>query len=92
MSDGSLSQDEIDALLQGGGGMDFGSPAEPAPAAAAGLSEQEKQDFLGLLNTTLASQSSNLNNLLNDTVKLENPVIEVADNSALGAVFSRGEC
>ena len=87
MSDGSLSQDEIDALLQGGG-MDFSLPEGSAPAEEADLTDGERQEFLGILNDMLASQSSNLNSLLNDTVKLEGPAIEVVDDKALAESFS----
>ena len=90
MSDGSLSQDEIDALLQGGG-MDLSSPEQAAPAGGADLTDEEQQKFLGILNGMLASQSSNLNNLLNDTVKLENPTLDVIEDSTLAEIFS-GEC
>ncbi len=87
MSDGSLSQDEIDALLQGGGGMDMGSP-EPVPeAGAAGLTDAEKQEFIGLINGMLSSQVSNLNNLINDTVELVDPVVDTIDNQGVAALF-----
>jgi len=90
MSDGSLSQDEIDALLQGGGGMDFGSSPEPAPAPKAdlgGLSSGEKQEFQSLIEGMISSQASNLNNLINDTVELTNPVVEVVDNQGVTQVL-----
>jgi len=90
MSDGSLSQDEIDALLQGGGGMDFGSSPEPAPAPKAdlgGLSSGEKQEFQSLIEGMISSQASNLNNLINDTVELTNPVVEVVDNQGIAQVL-----
>ena len=86
MSDGSLSQDEIDALLQGGGGMDMGAP-EPAAPAGGGLTDAEKQEFLGLIEGMLSSQVSNLNNLINDTVELVNPAVDTADNEAVAALF-----
>ena len=90
MSDGSLSQDEIDALLQGGGGMDMGSPqpASPMGGGGSGLTDSEKQEFLGIIQGILSSQVSNLNNLINDTVELVDPVVDVTDNSGAGAGFS----
>ena len=89
MSDGSLSQDEIDALLQGGGGMDMGAPEPAAPmGGGSGLTEAEKQEFLGLIESMLSSQVSNLNNLINDTVELENPQVDVTDNSGVSELFS----
>jgi len=87
MSDGSLSQDEIDALLQGGGGMDFGSSEPASPQGGAGLTDAEKQEFLNLLQNMLGSLSSNLNNLLNDSVELENPGIEVISASEAAGIF-----
>ncbi|MDR1893272.1 MAG: flagellar motor switch protein FliN [Spirochaetales bacterium] len=88
MSDGSLSQDEIDALLQGGGGMDLGPAPEPPRASSGGggggLTPQEKQAFLGLIRGMMPSYSSNLNNLLNDTVELVNPQIDTIDNGGIG--------
>jgi len=89
MSDGSLSQDEIDALLQGGGGMDMGAPEPVTPMGmgGAGLTDAEKQEFLGLIEGLLSSQVSNLNNLINDTVELVNPVVDVIDNSGVAAIF-----
>ncbi|MBI9103226.1 MAG: flagellar motor switch protein FliN [Spirochaetales bacterium] len=89
MSDGSLSQDEIDALLQGGGGMDMGAPEPVVPMGmgGTGLTDAEKQEFLGLIEGLLSSQVSNLNNLINDTVELVNPVVDVTDNSGIAALF-----
>ena len=49
MSDGSLSQDEIDALLQGGGGGGFDAPIDPGAGSGGGLDAGVIQSFTNLL-------------------------------------------
>lgn len=66
MSDGSLSQDEIDALLQGSGGMDFDTG--PTPVA---LDDQQTSQFEQLIRGTVGSQTSNLSMLVSNEVKIE---------------------
>ncbi|MBN1836539.1 MAG: flagellar motor switch phosphatase FliY [Spirochaetales bacterium] len=74
MSDGSLSQDEIDALLQETDNLEidsaFGGGAEP-------LSDAEKSQVLQLLGGIVASQASNLSILTRKTVNLEPPTLEL---------------
>jgi len=74
MSDGSLSQDEIDALLQETDNLEidsgFGGGVEP-------LSEAEKNQVLQLLGGIVASQASNLSILTRKTVNLEPPTLEL---------------
>jgi flagellar motor switch protein FliN/FliY len=74
MSDGSLSQDEIDALLQETESLEidtgFGGGSEP-------LSEEEKARFLTLLAGVIASQASNLSILTRKNVNLERPTLEL---------------
>ena len=81
MSDGSLSQDEIDALLQGGD-MNMGSPA-PAPGAAGGLSDQEIADFTAIINDLLPTQAQNLSNMVGDTVDMSSPAVSVVTRDEL---------
>jgi len=76
MSDGSLSQDEIDALLQGGGGMDFGAPPSAAQAAPV-LSSKDVQSFAGLLAGLTKSQGSNLSGMLGKGVRVDAPSAEL---------------
>ena len=81
MSDGSLSQDEIDALLQGTGGMDFDAgPTTPA------LSEQQRRQFEQLIRGTVANQESNLSLLVNNEVRIQAPSVQLTDADGFGSV------
>ena len=83
MSDGSLSQDEIDALLQGGGG--FGDLDDSAPAesgSGGGLSEQEKAAFTTTLSGLTDTLSSNLGGLVGSTVSISGPTVEEIANGS----------
>ena len=73
MSDGSLSQDEIDALLQGTDTieMDTGSAGGAAP-----LTDAEKTVFQEMLRGVTESQSSNLSILTGKTVRIGDPVVK----------------
>jgi flagellar motor switch protein FliN len=78
MSDGALSQEEIDSLLAG---LDGGSPQAAAPGAAgrsggAGLSPQEAQAFKVLLEATLSAQSQNLSMITGLPVTVQSPVVD----------------
>ena len=65
MSDGSLSQDEIDALLQGTGGAESEPSGADQPASGGGaFSDQERQTFLDLVNSFKDAQASNLSGLM----------------------------
>ncbi|MBN1524464.1 MAG: flagellar motor switch phosphatase FliY [Spirochaetales bacterium] len=73
MSEGYLSQDEIDALLQGSDSMSdssFFSASEP-------LSENEKNTFKSMIQATVESQSSNLSMITGKSVILGAPTVEV---------------
>ncbi|MDR1307280.1 MAG: flagellar motor switch protein FliN [Treponema sp.] len=73
MSDGALSQDEIDALLAGVDSQALGSPV-PAPAAAApGGSEDERKAVQGFLAGTVDAQSSNLSMMTGRDVSFRGP-------------------
>ncbi len=82
MSDGSLSQDEIDALLQGG---DMGGSSAPSSAAGGngGLSAQEIADFTDVIKELLPSQAQNLSNMVGDTVEMTSPQVEVVSRDDL---------
>jgi flagellar motor switch protein FliN/FliY len=85
MSDGSLSQDEIDALLQGSS-MDFGGQDSSSSGGGgeAGLSDQEKQQFAQIVGKIVQSQGSNLSGMIGETVTLQTPSIEVAPSENAG--------
>ncbi len=76
MSDGSLSQDEIDALLQGSG-MDLGG-GEGAEGGM-DLSDAQKQQFAKILGGIVGSQASNLSGMIGESVTLKTPTVDVVD-------------
>ena len=86
MSDGSLSQDEIDALLQGsddfspsdGGGDMFGG-ASGGMGSSAGLTQGELNAFQDLLNQSSEKQGKALEAMINTGVTITNPRIEVTN-------------
>jgi flagellar motor switch protein FliN/FliY len=82
MSDGSLSQDEIDALLQETDNLeiDAGGSLEGL------LSETERTRILKLLDGVAAAQASNLSILTRKSVSLDKPTLQVtgADDLAGG--------
>ena len=82
MSDGSLSQDEIDALLQGGGGMDF----DTGPAAVT-VDDQQLEEFRALIQGTVDSQKSNLSMLVSNEVELTASSVEVVKSEQLSGAL-----
>ncbi len=81
MSDGSLSQDEIDALLQGTGGMEFGGDAEPAGGNT--ISDAERQAFFAVIKDTVGSQKSNFSMLVTNNASVEATGAEVLAGDGL---------
>jgi flagellar motor switch protein FliN len=80
MSDGSLSQDEIDALLQGTGGMEF----DTGPAAVQ-VGDQQLEEFRALIQGTVDSQQSNLSMLVSNEVELKVTAVDVVSSEQLPA-------
>jgi flagellar motor switch protein FliN len=74
MSDGSLSQDEIDALLQGTDTIEMDTGAGPASSP---LSDAEKTSFQEMLRGVTESQGSNLSILTGKTVAIGDPSVKV---------------
>ena len=72
MSDGSLSQDEIDALLMG----DAPSEAPGVPAGNGDLSDTEKNVILGLLGEVTGSQSATLSGIMVKSVTVGAPHLD----------------
>ena len=78
MSDGALSQDEIDALLAGvdSSSLGGGSAPQAAPAAVAqGGSEEERRALQNFLASTVDAQSSNLSMMTGGAVSLKGPQV-----------------
>jgi flagellar motor switch protein FliN/FliY len=74
MSDGSLSQDEIDALLQGTDAIEMDTGAGPASSP---LSDAERSSFQEMLRGVTESQGSNLSILTGKTVTIGDPSVKV---------------
>jgi flagellar motor switch protein FliN/FliY len=74
MSDGSLSQDEIDALLQGTDAIEMDTGAG---AASSLLSDGERSSFQEMLRGFTESQGSNLSILTGKTVTIGDPSVKV---------------
>ena len=74
MSDGALSQDEIDALLAGvdSSALGVSTPAPAATAVASG-SEDERKAIQGFLASTIDTQSSNLSMQTGKDVSFRGP-------------------
>lgn len=83
MSDGSLSQDEIDALLQGSSIDLGGQDSSSGGGGGAGLTEQEKKQFSGILGDITQSQASNLSGMIGESVTIESPKIEAGEASQM---------
>jgi flagellar motor switch protein FliN/FliY len=73
MSDGSLSQDEIDALLQGTDTIEMDTGAG---GAASPLTDAERAVFQEMLRGVTESQSSNLSILTGKTVRIGDPTVK----------------
>jgi flagellar motor switch protein FliN/FliY len=88
MSDGALSQDEIDALLAGVDSSGLGSPT-PAPAApaAAGGSEDERRALQNFLASAIDAESSNLSMMTGAAVSLKAPQVSFTNREGLLAQF-----
>jgi flagellar motor switch protein FliN/FliY len=87
MSDGSLSQDEIDALLQGSGGMDFGGGGEQ-PSGGGAVTSDNVESFRQIVAETVETQQSNLSMLLGSDVNIEGPQAELGTADDVQSRFS----
>jgi flagellar motor switch protein FliN/FliY len=88
MSDGALSQDEIDALLAG---VDSSGPAGPAPSqgggGSGGGSEEVRRAFQTFLGATVGAGSSNLSMMTGSSVSLKAPQVSFINRDALLGQF-----
>jgi flagellar motor switch protein FliN/FliY len=84
MSDGALSQDEIDALLAGVTPPDDSDSGDAAasPGAASGRADDERQVIEDFLVSTVDALSSNLSMMTNPEVSLRNPQVALTDRDA----------
>ena len=73
MSDGALSQDEIDALLAGVDYSALGSHSPTPAAVTAGGSEDERKAIQNFLSGTVNAQSSNLSMMTGKDVSFRGP-------------------
>lgn len=71
MSDGSLTQDEIDALLQGSSGFDLGQAGGGGPAA--GGEAADLGPLKALLEGAIPAMASNLSLLVSKTAEISPP-------------------
>jgi flagellar motor switch protein FliN/FliY len=86
MSDGALSQDEIDALLAGVDSSGLGgvpSPSGGGAGSGGGGSEDERRTLQNFLSTTVGTQSSNLSMLTGSDVTLRGPQIAGGSRESL---------
>ncbi len=80
MGDGSLSQDEIDALLQGADDMlstPSVTPAADVAQVGGGLSPVERDTLADLMNATMSSAAPSLSGYLGKNISIDNAFIEV---------------
>jgi flagellar motor switch protein FliN/FliY len=91
MGDGSLSQDEIDALLQGAD--DMMAPVESAPAMDAkpqsgAVSPAEQGAIRDILSTSISAVAPSLSGYLGGkALSISNPVIEIKSQDAVRGDF-----
>ena len=85
MSDGALSQDEIDALLAGVDSAGLGSSPGPMAAmtAPSGGSEEDRRAFQDFLSANIGAESSNLSMMTGATVALKGPQVSFTGRDAL---------
>ncbi|HPO50042.1 MAG TPA: flagellar motor switch phosphatase FliY [Spirochaetota bacterium] len=83
MSDGSLSQDEIDALLQGTDDVDPMSGFDAGDIGDSPLSQSERNSFLDLVNSASTNIGGALGAMIGRTVTLSNPRLEIVTLSDL---------
>ena len=85
MSDGALSQDEIDALLAGvdSAGMGSSSGMSVATAAPGGGLEEDRRAFQDYLASNTGAEASNLSTMTGATVALKGPQASFTNRDAL---------
>ncbi len=91
MGDGSLSQDEIDALLKGADEVAAPSSvsAMETPSSGGGLSPLERDSLADLINQSMGAVAPSLGAYVGKTVKITNAYVEVKSSNAVRADFNR---
>ena len=79
MSDGALSQAEIDALLAG---VDSGGGGTATAVAGSSFSEAELKALAGFFGSTADAHSSNLSKMSGAELKLQNPQLTINNRDA----------
>jgi len=89
MSDGALSQDEIDALLAGvDSGSPGGAPTATMAAAPSGHgSEEDRKAFKDFLSANIGAESSNLSMMTGASVTLKEPQVSFTNRDAILGQF-----
>jgi len=85
MSDGSLSQDEIDALLLGG---NVDAPSAGSAGGGSSLSPSEESALISLFQSTSESQSGTLSGMMGSSVSIGSPSVEVVSRDLLQGALS----
>lgn len=91
MSDGVLSQDEINALLNGGI-PDTPAPGDSSPASSSGsgaLSGQEVDTIGEVANISMGSAATTLFSLVNKKVEISTPVVSVTSWEAIVEAYEK---
>jgi flagellar motor switch protein FliN/FliY len=91
MGDGSLSQDEIDALLQGADDMLSSPGAAPAAETAGGgvLSPVERDSLAETLNRSMLVAAPSLSAYLGKNLRIFNAVVEVKPHEMIRSEFGK---
>ncbi|MDR0761277.1 MAG: flagellar motor switch protein FliN [Treponema sp.] len=79
MSDGALSQDEIDALLAGVDSSSLGGPMPSMPTAVAGGGEDDRRALQNFLSATVEAQSSNIAMMTGASASIRGPQVTFAN-------------
>ena len=77
MSDGALSQAEIDALLAGVDSSSLGGSAPAATAVASNFPEESRKALEAFFNSTVNAQSSNLSKMTGASISLSGPQLSI---------------
>ncbi|HNY21749.1 MAG TPA: flagellar motor switch protein FliN [Treponemataceae bacterium] len=80
MSDGSISQDEIDALLAG---VDMGGMGAASPSPAQSLSDSQSSALEGFISGNIPSFKSNLDSMTGQKVDIGAPAIEIMKRDSM---------